>query len=73
MGDAEDVAVRGKYWVGRIVEVFFQIHKRKSLVHRAKIAVTEYDTKNDSYRVEHIYRDISHIAPVGRLGQLNSE
>ena len=26
VGDAEDVAVRGKYRVGRIAEVFSQIH-----------------------------------------------
>ena len=72
MNDAEDAAVREKYRVGRIAEVFSQMHQGKPLVRRAKIAMTEYDSKNDSYK-EHIYRNISRIAPVGRLGQLNSE
>ena len=69
VGDAEDVAVRGKYRVGRIPEVFLQMHQGKPLVRKAKIAVTEYDSKNDLYKVGHIYRDISRIAPVGGLGQ----
>ena len=63
------VAVKGKYRVGRIAKVFSQIHQGKPLVRRAKIAVTEFDSKNDLYKVEHIYRDISRIAPVGGLGQ----
>ena len=46
VGDAEDVAVRGKYRVGRIAEVFSQMHQGKPLVRRAKIAVTEYNSKN---------------------------
>ena len=62
------VAVRGKYRVGRIAEDFSQIHQGKPLVRRAKIAVTEYDSKNDLYKVEHIYRDIAHC-PVGGLRQ----
>ena len=69
VGDAEDVAVRGKHRVGRIAEVFSQMHHGKPLVRRAKIVVTEYDSKNDLYKVEHIYRDISRIAPVGGLGK----
>ena len=55
--------------VGRIAEVFSQMHQGKPLVRRAKIAVTKYDSKNDLYKVEHIYRDISRIAPIGGLGQ----
>ena len=73
VGDAEDVAVRGKYRMGRIAEAFLEIHQGKPLVRRANIAVTEYDSRNDIYKVEHIYRSISRIAPVGRLEQLNSE
>ena len=45
VGDAEDVAVRGKYWVGRIAEVFSQMHQGKLLVRRAKIALTDMTQK----------------------------
>ena len=49
VGDAKDVTVREKYRVGRIAEAFLQMHQGKPLVRRAKIAVTEYDSKNDLY------------------------
>ena len=45
VGDAEDLAVIGKYRLSKIAEVFSQMHQVKPLVRRAKIAVTEYDSK----------------------------
>ena len=64
MGDSADISKRGKYRAGRVGEVFNQMHNGNPIVWRAKIAVTEYDSKTDSYKVEYIYRDISRIAPV---------
>ena len=64
VGDSADISERGKYHVGRVAEVFPQMHNRNPIVRRPKIAVTEYDSKTDSYKVEHIYRNISRIAPV---------
>ena len=64
MGDSADISKRGKYGAGRVGKVFNQMHNGNPIVRRAKIAVTEYDSKTDSYKLEHIYRDISRIAPV---------
>ena len=64
VGDADDIAVRGKYRVGRIAEVFPQLHHGTPIVRRAKVAVSEYDRANNMYQIVHIYRDISRIAPV---------
>ena len=64
VGDSADISKRGKYRVGRVAEVSPQMHNGNPIVWRAKIAVTEYDSKTDSYKVEHIHRDISRIASV---------
>ena len=64
MGDSADISKRGKYHVGRVAEVFLQMHNGNPYVRRPKIAMTEYDSKTESYKVEHINRDISRIAPV---------
>ena len=64
VGDAEDISKRGNYRVGRISEIFPQMHHGKPIVRRAKVAVTVYDSKSDSYAIDHILRDISRIAPV---------
>ena len=54
VGDSADISERGKYRVGRVAEVFPLMHNGNPNVRRAKIAVTEYDSKTDSYKVEHI-------------------
>ena len=64
MGDSANISEREKYRARRVGEVFNQMHNGNPIVRRAKIAVTENDSKTDSYKVEHIYRDISSIAPV---------
>ena len=64
VGDSANISERGKYCVGRVAEVFPQMHNGNPIVRRAKIAVTEYDSKPDSYKVEHIFRDILRIALV---------
>ena len=64
VGDSVDISERGKYRVGRVAEVFPQMHNGNPIARKAKIDVTEHDSKTDSYKVEHIYRDISRIAPV---------
>ena len=71
VGDSADISERGKYRVGRVAEVFPQMHNGNPIVRRAKIAVTEYDSKTDSYKVEHIYRDISRISPVQQANSNN--
>ena len=63
-GDFADIFERGKYRVGRVAEVFPQMHHGTPLLLRVKIAVTEYDLKTDSYKVVQVYRDISRIAQV---------
>ena len=65
VGDSEDITKRGKYRLGRVAEVFPQLHHGKPIVRRAKIAVTVYDSATDQYTINHILRDISKIAPVG--------
>ena len=64
VGDSADIFERGNYRVGRVAEVFPRMHHGTPLVWRAKIAVTEYNSKTDSYKLEYVYRDISRIAPV---------
>ena len=64
VGNSIDISEKEKYRVGKVAEVFPQMHNRNPIVRRAKIAVTEYDSKTDSYKVEYIYCDISRIAPV---------
>ena len=71
VGDSADISERGKYCVGRVAEVFPQMHNGNPIVRRAKNAATEYNSKTDSYKVEHIYRDISRIAPVQQANSNN--
>ena len=71
MDDSADIFDRGKYRVGRVAEVFPQMHNGNPIVRRDKIAVTEYNSKTDSYKVEHTYRDISRIAPVQQANSNN--
>ena len=71
VGDSADISERGKYRIGRVAELFLQMHNGNPIVRRAKIAVTEYDFKTDSYKVEHKYRDISRIAPVQQANSNN--
>ena len=51
--------------MGRVAEVFPQTHHGKSIVRRAKVAITNYDPDTDQFTIDHILRDISKIAPVG--------
>ena len=65
VGDWEGFTKRGNYRVGRVAEVFPQTHHGKSIVRRAKVAITNYDPDTDQFTIDHILRDISKIAPVG--------
>ena len=65
VGDAEDIGRRGHYRLGRVVEVLPQIYRGRPIVRRGKVAVTVHDPGKNSYKLDHIYRDISKIAPVG--------
>ena len=67
VGDTEDLLTKGKYRVGRVAETFPQMHHGKPIVRRAKIAVTNFDSGKGIYVVDHIFRDISKIVPVGLI------
>ena len=71
VGDAEDIGRRGHYRLGRVVEVLPQIYRGRPIVRRAKVAVTVHDPGTNSYKLDHIYRDISKIAPVGPVNPSN--
>ena len=71
VGDSADISERGKYRIRRVAEVFPQMHNGNLIVRRAEIVVTEYDSKTDSYKVEHIYREISRIAPAQQANSNN--
>ena len=60
VGDADDIAKRGAYRLGRIRAVHPQIKNGKEYVRRATVTVL----KNDNGEIEHILRDISKIAPL---------
>jgi len=45
---SEDIGNRGNYRVGRVAEIFPQMSRGKSIVRRAKIAVSVYDLNLDS-------------------------
>ena len=48
--DSADISERRKYSVGRVAEVFPQMHHGTPLVQRVKIVVKEYDSKTDCYK-----------------------
>jgi len=61
---SEDIRNRGNYRVSRVAEIFSKMSRGKPIVRRAKIAVSVYDPNSDSYKVNHIFRDISPYIPV---------
>ena len=65
VGDAENISDRGKYRVDKTLEIFPQMHRGKPIVRRVKVVVTVYNLKSGTYKVDHIFRDISRNAPVG--------
>ena len=60
-GDAEDLAKRGVYRLGRIHAVHPQIRQGKKIVCRATIAVLK---NTGSGEIEYVLRDIAKIAPI---------
>ena len=60
VGDFADISASGKYRVGRVAEVFPQMHNGNPIARRTKIAVTEYDSKTDSTKWS-IYTVTSHV------------
>ena len=71
VGDAENIGRRGHYRLGRVVEILPQIYRGRPIVRMAKVAVTVHDPGTNSYKLDHIYRDISKIAPVGPVNPSN--
>ena len=69
VGDSADISETGKVSCRKKSGRSFppNAYNRNPVVRKAKIAVAEYDSKTDSYKVEQIYRDISRIAPVQQV------
>ena len=61
VGDAEDLATRGVYRLGRIHAVHPQIRQGKKIVRRATIAVFK---NTGSGEIEYVLRDVAKIAPI---------
>ena len=61
VGDANDIARRGHYRLGRIHEVHPQIRKGREIVRRATVAVLKH---SGSGELEYVLRDLSKIAPL---------
>ena len=61
VGDAEDLAKRGVYRLGRIHAVHPQIRQGKKIVRRATIAVFK---NTGSGEIEYVLRDVAKIAPI---------
>ena len=65
VGDAEDIAHRGTYRLGRIHCLHPQIRKGTEIMRRTTITVIAWEsTSSDSCQIEYVLRDISKIAPV---------
>ena len=65
VGDAEDIAHRGAYRLGRIHCLHPQIRKGKEIVRRDTVAViAKTNSSSDSCQIDYVLRDISKIAPV---------
>ena len=62
VGDAKDLLTKGKYRVNRVAEIFPQMHQRKPIVKKAKMAVTNYDCDESTYVIESNFRDFFKIA-----------
>ena len=60
VGDANDIAKRGHYRLGRIHKVHPQIRKGREIVRRATVAVLKH---SGSGELEYVLRDLSKIAP----------
>ena len=61
VGDAEDLAKRGVYRLGRIYAVHPQIRQGKEIVRRATVAILKH---SGSGEIEYVLRDVSNIAPI---------
>ena len=64
VGDAEDIAKRGLYRLGRIHCLHPQIRKGKEIVRRATVAVLANHSGSEAGKIQYILRDVSKIAPV---------
>ena len=65
VGDAEDLAHKGAYRLGRVHYLHPQIRRGKEIVRRATVAVlAKKSAAADPDKIEYILRDRSKIAPV---------
>ena len=67
LGAPIDIAKRGSYQLGRVLEVIPQLRNGKPIVRRAKIAVARYD-QDGRVKIEHVLRDISCLGLVESVG-----
>ena len=64
VGDAEDIAKRGLYRLGRIHCLHPQMRKGKEIVRRATEAVLANHLGSEAGKIQYILRNVSKIAPV---------
>ena len=65
VGNAEDLAHKGTYRLGRVHSLHPQIRKGKEIVRRASVAVlAKKSTAADPDKIEYILRDLPKIAPI---------
>ena len=72
MGDANNSFLRKEYLVGRTAETFPEMDHGKAIMRSVKSAVTFYNLESDVYKVDHIFRDVSHISSVGSQNDHNN-
>ena len=64
VGDAEDLASKGAYRLGRIHSLHPQLRKEKEIVRRATVAVLKNSSTAGNCEIEYVLRDLAKIAPV---------
>ena len=64
LSSPEDIAKRGMYPLKRIHEVIPQMRNGKTLVRRAKVAISKEDENTGENKITYVVRDLSCIAPI---------
>ena len=64
LSSPEDIAKRGMYQLGRIHEVIPQMRNGKTLVRRAKVAISKKDKNTGENKIIYVLRDLSCITPI---------
>ena len=64
VGDAENLASKGAYRLGRIHSLHPQLRKGKEIVRRATVAVLKNSSTAGNCEIEYVLRDLAKIAPV---------